>query len=366
MRMFRAWVILFLAAATILPCTAASWKIQYFYDRADSRFGINDFQFLNASTGFACGFREFRKNKNTLPYMITTVDGGKTWTELSPPAIAENMFFLDGKTGWIATERGVWRTTDAGRTWEPGSTLTGINRMWFLTEKRGFAIGTPKLMKETKDGGATWTDVKAAQDVTSKPENTSFTEILFQGQRGIVAGVSIPSRPGPENPSWVDPAEAAKRRQWPTLTISLETMDGGDTWKSQTTPLFGTVIRTRALKEVGMTVIRYSESFGVPTEVYGARTGGKSQSIYKREGRIVTDVGWIGADSIIVAVEAPGKLNQLPFPGKLHVLKSLNLTDWTEVEVSYKAFGGNAILAVADEQHAWIATDSGMVLNYIP
>ena len=358
----------FFIATALAGCLlqGASWKVQYFYDRTDSRFGINDFQFVNTTTGFATGFKEARKDKLGTPYMISTTDGGKTWKELFPPAIGENMFFLNEKTGWLSTNQGVCRTDDAGVSWKILDPLTGVTRLWFLNDRHGFAVGIPKLMKETKDGGATWTDVTAAKDIVGKTENTAYTEIVFQGDRGVVAGVSIPNRPKTEQPAWVDPSAAARRRQWPTLTLSLATSDAGETWKAQTTPLFGTVIRMRAVGNIGMSVIRYSEAFDVPSEVYAINAAGRSQSVYKKEGRIVTDAGWIGADSIIVAVEAPGKLNQLPFPGKIHVLKSLDLSTWTEMDVSYKAFGGNAMLAAKDETHAWIATDAGMILSYIP
>ena len=115
-----------------------------------------------------------------------------------------------------------------------------------------------------------------------------------------------------------------------------------------------------------MTVVRYNESFEVPSEVYAINAAGKVMSAFKQKNRIVIDVGWLGAETVIVAVEPPGKMNQLPFPGKVKVLKSLDLSTWTEMDVSYKAFGGNAIFAIVDEANAWIATDAGMILRYAP
>ena len=117
---------------------------------------------------------------------------------------------------------------------------------------------------------------------------------------------------------------------------------------------------------VGMSVVRYGESFEVPSELYAINAAGKVLSAFRQKDRIVTDTGWLGAEAVLVAVEPPGKLNQLPFPGKVKVLKSLDLSTWTEMDGSYKAFGGNAMFAIVNEESAWIATDTGMILHYVP
>lgn len=355
------------ALASAWPSWAAgSWKIQYFYDKDDSKFVINDFQFVNENRGYAAGFRESKKTPGPRPMMIVTEDGGKSWVETYPPSVPETIFFISETAGWMTADSGIWQTPDGGKSWRKQSEVSGVARLWFLNAQRGFAIGAQKLMKETKDGGQTWTDVAAAKEVTGKPENTRYTAIAFDGRIGIVAGVSEPARRGPEQPSWVDPREAAGRRLWPTLSIGIRSSDFGEHWMAQTTPVFGTTTRMRINGKVGMSVVRYGESFEVPSEVYAINLAGKVQSVFKQKNRIVTDVGWLGSETIVVAVEPPGKLNQLPFPGKVKVLASLDLTTWTEMDVSYKAFGGNAMLAVVNDSHAWIATDTGMILQYIP
>ena len=355
-----------LVACLALPAWAGSWKIQYFYDKDDSKFIINDIQFVTENRGYAVGFRELSARPGPKPMMIATEDGGKSWTETYPPAIPESIFFVNETAGFMAAASGIWHTPDAGKSWRCLSPVPGVARLWFLNPKRGFAIGYPKLMKQTKDGGETWTDVQAAQDVTGKPQNTRYTAIAFEGRIGVVAGVSEPNRPGPEQPAWVDPSEAASRRLWPTLSIGVRSSDGGEKWLGQTAPVFGTTTRMRLNGKVGMSVVRYGESFDVPSELYAINSAGKVQSAYKQKNRIVTDAGWIGAEAVLVAVEPPGKLSQLPFPGKVHVMKSLDLSTWTEMDVSYKAFGGNAMFAIVNESNAWIATDTGMILKYAP
>lgn len=345
---------------------AGSWKIQYFHDKDDSKFVINDFQFVTERRGYAAGFRELKKSPGPRPMMIMTEDGGKSWVETYPPSIPQTIFFISETTGWMSADSGIWQTPDGGKSWRKQSEVSGVAKLWFLSERRGFAIGAAQLMKETKDGGATWTDVKAAKEIPGRPKNVRYTAIAFDGRNGVVAGMSETSRPGPEQPAWVDPREAAGRRLWPTLSVGVRTADSGETWAAQTAPVFGTTIRMRIRGNVGMSVVRYGESFEVPSEVYAINTGGKVQSAFKQKNRIVTDVGWLGAEALLVAVEPPGKMNQLPFPGKVKVLRSLDMTTWTEMDVSYKAFGGNAMLSVASENNAWIATDAGMILCYVP
>ena len=257
--------------------SAGGWKIQYFYDRDDSKFVINDLQFVTEKIGYAVGFRELKKNPGPRPMMITTVDGGKTWVESYPPSIPETIFFSSETTGWMSTDSGIWQTPDAGKSWRKQAEVGGVTRMWFLSEKRGFVIGSSKLMKETRDGGETWTDVKAAKDVAGRPANTRYTAIAFDGRFAIVAGVSEPSRPAPDSPAWVDPSEAAGRRLWPTLSIGIRSADSGENWVAQTAPTFGVTTRMHVRGNVGMSVVRYGESFEVPSEVYAVNMAGKIQ-----------------------------------------------------------------------------------------
>lgn len=365
MRSLRITAVCFALASSAAALHAASWKIQYFYDRDDSKFIIGSLQFVDATHGYAAGVRE--SDDGPRPMLNVTSDGGKTWKETYPPSVPETMFFIGPTTGWMAAAGGIWQTPDSGTSWRKLAEIDGgVTRLWFMNEKHGFAIGYPKLLKETRDGGLTWTDVKAAQEITGKKDKSRYTAIAFEGPVGLIAGVSEPSRQAPDYPAWIDPEDAAHRRLWPTLSLGVRTADGGEHWKTQTAPVFGVTTQMHLNGNVGMSIVRYGESFEVPSEVYAVNAGGKVQSIYKAKNRIVTDGGWLGPETILVAVEPPGKLNELPFPGKVHVLKSLDLSTWTEMKVSYKAFAGNAMFAIVDQSNAWLATDTGMILHYVP
>ena len=45
------------------------------------------------------------------------------------------------------------------------------------------------------------------------------------------------------------------------------------------------------------------------------------------------------------------------------MLTSANLTDWTEMQVDYKAVARSLALAGPDPDHLWAATDTGMILR---
>ena len=83
-----------------------------------------------------------------------------------------------------------------------------------------------------------------------------------------------PSRPGTARdfvaplPAWMDPERASKRKQVPTLTLLLQTSDGGATWESS----HGSSVRIgeqrRFTGPEGLIVMGFNESFQWPSEVY--------------------------------------------------------------------------------------------------
>ena len=64
---------------------------------------------------------------------------------------------------------------------------------------------------------------------------------LHQAARGSGGGIGGRKR-----------VRAAKRREWPSMTITLETRDGGATWNSQTAPAFGQTTRFRSAPGKGL------------------------------------------------------------------------------------------------------------------
>jgi len=159
-----------------------------------------------------------------------------------------------------------------------------------------------------------------------------------------------------------------KRRQVPTLTLLLNTADAGATWKTQTAPLFGTVSSVRLQGILGLAVFAFNESFEWPTEVYRLElSNGQTESVFKQKDRRVTDCAlFAGPRAFLAAVEPPGRLNSVPIPGKVRILTSSDLMQWTEMAVDYKANARSLVLAGPDAGHQWAATDTGMILHLNP
>ena len=60
-----------------------------------------------------------------------------------------------------------------------------------------------------------------------------------------------------------------------------------------------------------------------------------------------------GPRAFLAAVEPPGTLNSVPIPGKVRILTSTDLTDWTEMDVDYKADRALAGAGGAGCGHQW-------------
>lgn len=350
-----------MAPAAEVDISGQLWALQYFYDQDEESFVINDLQFSSPQRGIAVGAITHKKGKPT-PYSVITRDGGAHWAPVSIPELPTSLFLLNDNIGWLVTEKGIWETNEAGRTWKRVKSIQGVNRVYFLDEMNGWATGAAKLFKATKDGGKTWEDVDLGElKVTA--ENTYFDWIEWVSKtQGIVLGTSV--APRRDNANWVDPEALSRRREWPGLNITVETKDGGKTWTAQTAPTFGRFARFRmaTVYNNSLTLVRFVNTFQFPSEVYLISPGGKSQRVYREATRNVTDIFWLGRHAMLAAIEPPGKLHQLPVPGKLHVLMSDDMKAWSEMKVDHRGFGQSAIFAGAGND-LWIATDSGQILK---
>lgn len=371
--------VLILAALSPLA-HAERWKVQYFFDELNKTFYIEDLAFPSATHGIAVGTVLDDSEGGKAKYVaVITNDGGEHWTTEALHDHPRSIFFLDDSTGWMVGDEFIWSTADFGHNWKRlddqkhpnhkvGPTPPGglITRLWFLDAQHGFAAGLQKSMFETHDGGRSWKPVEAASEPSANPAYASYNEIYFENsQHGIVAGGSRPPRPGdPHLPSWMDPERAMKRREVPTLTFMLETTDGGGSWHMTTAPLLGNLTSVKLLGSNGLAVFGFAESFEWPSEVYRMDlANGKSTRTYREKDRRVMDCALFKDRAYLAAVEPPGKLNTLPIPGKVKILTSGDLENWSEMDVDYKALARTLVLAGPDASHLWAATDTGMILR---
>ncbi|HIG73513.1 MAG TPA: T9SS type A sorting domain-containing protein [Bacteroidetes bacterium] len=133
--------------------------------------GYSDAHFFDDGRGWLVG---------TLQTILTTDDGGQTWTRQLGSAdstdAARHSFnqitFSDPQTGWAATRDCLYRTADGGQTWTPSCTVgtwgaygllldaegTGFLATGYLDTPDGESLGVLR----TEDGGETFTNLTAA------------------------------------------------------------------------------------------------------------------------------------------------------------------------------------------------------------
>jgi hypothetical protein len=357
----------FCLLTSVSPLSAEKWRVSYFYDKENSSLVINDLQFPSAARGVAAGYMEDKGGSK--PVSVITDDGGAHWTVSKLKAVPISLFFLNDKLGWMVTPQGIWRTVDAGREWhEIPKSPKLLLKVYFLDEARGFAVGAHKLAYQTGDGGATWEPIAAAEEPHTDAEYTVYNDITFvNGKAGMIGGFSAPPRAGdPGKPDWLDPQDPTRRREWPHLSIMLDTRDGGKTWKPSTASMFGRISRTCFLPDGrGLGLIEFTDAFRWPSEVHlldGAT--GKSDIVYNATDRAITDVLLMPSGTgYLAGVEVMGKLQHTPIPRRLKILRSENLSEWREMEVDYRAEAVRAMLRAAADGSLWVATDTGMILK---
>jgi hypothetical protein len=352
-----------LLALPLLAPAAEKWKIQYFYDKAGLAFDIRDLQCTSATRCVGAGSIDDKKGHSKGTVILTT-DGGKNWSLADVSERPISLFFLNDSVGWMATDRGVWSTNEAGRTWKKLEGLKkGILQVYFLSPTQGYAIGFPKAVYETSNGGKSWTALAAAALPPTLPQDTVYECIAFEGQHGLIVG-NAPQPGADETPLWLNPAEARQHREKPSSMVVLETMDGGANWKFYSSSYYGMMTQLTLAKDgFALALFEYHNFYAFSSRVYKVKFQTSMDSVFAERDRAVTDIALLpDGGALIAAIEPPGSSNQVPIPGRLKMLKSSNLKLWEEMDVDYRAVAQHATLAAPDAQHAWVATDTGMIL----
>lgn len=363
--------ILYLVLAVLAVNLAAQapvtprFRLRYEYPGSRSQLRLLDFKFLSERRGIAAGFIEEKgKPKGTL---LITSDGGTTWSLEPFSQIPISLFFLDDSQGWMLTDKGMWKTVESGRSWQKLSGVPkDLMRVYFLDAKRGFAVGRRKQMYRSDDGGAQWHAVPEAAQAQGTAENTTFGTIGFANDHdGLISGWNTPGGEEPLVPDWADPEEARSRRDVPTLTVLVETRDGGKSWKTTAASLFGRMTRTSFRGSQGLGLFEFSDQFEWPSEVYRVDlASGKSDRAYRERTRVITDVLLTEEGTgYLAGYAAASKVRRSPIPGPVKVLVSRDLVQWEEIPVDYRAEAHRCYLSAPDPSHVWVATDTGMILS---
>ena len=354
-----------LLALLLLPqlASAAEWSLAYFYDKPREVMHFTDIAFPSPLRGIAVGFVEDQLGvKQPRNVSLVTADGGKTWTEVKLNDLPYSLFFLDDSSGWMVTEDGIWKTEESGRTWKRLSKHSSgsLLKVWFLDTNHGFAVGRSKTVLETTDGGKTWKAVPAAKEPTGNANFAVYSAIAFLNKEmGLIAGSAVPP---------VRRGLSANNRQIPTMTIQIQTFDGGKTWKPSAAPLLGVIDGLKLKGSLGLVLFTFSNQFEVPSEVYQLKTnGGETESAFRAKNRRVTDMALFEGRAFLAAIEPPPLAKEVGgLPGRIHVLESTDLKQWTEMKVDFRASASKGIMAGPDPEHLFLATDEGMILRLVP
>ncbi len=355
--LLTAAVVLLLAAA---PAHAEKWRMQYFYDKDNSALSFSDIQCPSAQRCMAAGI--LAEGKHAKGVVLLTTNAGSTWDTVEVKDHPLSLFFLNDTTGWMVTDGGVWRTGDSGHTWKRLLEHKGLLRTMFVNEQRGWAVGVPKLVLETKDGGATWKPLEKAAAPATAAETTGYYWIAFDSQKrhGVIVGASNPPRP--HLPDWMDP-ERARLRRSPSTSIVIETMDGGETWTNADTRRLGELTRIRFGKDYALGLYQLPNSAPTASEISEFDNSPKSKPVPLPADRSVRDLAILDGDVFAAAIELPGKSHELPIPGKVKMMRTGSLQTWVDMDVDYRAVASELTLAAVDAHNAWVVTDTGMILK---
>lgn len=356
------------AALAIFAATAVAadqWTVQYFYDEEKSSLTLTDIRFPSAQRGIAVGtITEDSRRKHVA---LVTSNGGAQWTPVETREPGSSLYCLNESACWMVTPRGIWFSAEGGRDWRKIRSENGLTRVWFSTLERGWAVGAGKKLLETRDGGKSWKKMPVAEQIKSVEEYTVFHVISFLTPKlGFIAGRSEPSERSFRVPIWMD-ADADTRKEHPTLSFVLETRDGGETWKQSTTSNFGRISRLFPGAQNGFTLalIEFFRVFDYPSEIFriDLKTGA-SERVFRRKDVAVSDVAVLPDGTALAAgFQPPGSLARTPVPGKVRVLRTRDLKNWTDDSVDYRAVARRVTATLTPEGTVWMATDTGMILR---
>jgi len=126
-------------------------------DKTDITWTYNTVYFVDANTGYVGTGHNIRK----------TINGGDTWTDLTvgnPGYNWNSIQFVNASTGYacgsnINGDGIIYKTTDGGTNWSPQNigTVPALTSLSFINAMEGCAIGTPGVFLKTTDGGLNWT-----------------------------------------------------------------------------------------------------------------------------------------------------------------------------------------------------------------
>jgi photosystem II stability/assembly factor-like uncharacterized protein len=170
------------------------------------------------------GYVSLQRNTESPIYFLKTTDGGSNWEEkllFDGRYFVQGMGFIDENTGWVGgnSSAPVLMTTDGGETWQEDEIRPRINRIRFLSDTLGYAVGRAAYKIE-----------KVVPTGVEKPIARDERKILraYPNPFSETVSIDVDSDGSPVTIRIVDVSGRVVRRLVDNFTGSRITWDGTD------------------------------------------------------------------------------------------------------------------------------------------
>ncbi|UBM26719.1 hypothetical protein K8374_07065 [Pseudomonas sp. p1(2021b)] len=258
-------------------------------------------------------------------HILFSDDQGKTWAQARVPTrqLLTAVFFLDDKRGWaVGHDAQVLASNDGGATWskqfEDLAREAPLLDVAFLDAQHGFAVGAYGALLETTDGGQHWQDIGERLDNPDQLHLNAIAQVK-DGGLFIVGEQGSMFRSSDNGQSWsvvqspyegslfgvIGTTQARTLLAYGLRGNLLRSTDFGDTWqpiplKSARGPFeFG--LASATLLEDGSLVL-----VGNSGSVLRSQDDGQSFSVYNRADRIALSAATGLADGGLLLVGQGG------------------------------------------------------------
>jgi len=215
-------------------------------------------KFIDSNTGFASGGFSSTSPQNCR--LIKTTDGGESWSDIqvSSTGCGGGSYFIDSKIGFYAYADNLYnpsviaKTIDGGQNWSIVYSASGwVSYFHFVDNLNGYATVNNGTVLKTTDGGQTWNPIALPDKIWASgvyfltkdigfvgggPPNSP--RVIFKTTNGGVSWTSISAT------NMIFKINFASSLLGYALTVDLtgaghliKTIDGGDNWISESTPV---------------------------------------------------------------------------------------------------------------------------------